>query len=110
MLPSNSKWRRARMSTETTLDGPPPGAKSLPRASLRKFVPPLWKLFTTGSFDGVSKALDGAGEAFFARSPFGRFVVMNDPALIEEVLVTNHKDYHKDPGYAALKRLMGDGL
>ena len=60
-----------------------------------------------------SRALTGAGQCGGILSThFGvvRVVVVTAPEYIEEVLVKNHKCYHKDPGYASLRRVLGNGL
>jgi cytochrome P450 len=41
--------------------------------------------------------------------PFDVYLV-SDPELIREVLVTNHRRYHKGRGLQEAKRLLGDGL
>lgn len=35
---------------------------------------------------------------------------LNDPELIQECLLTRHKDFHKDPYYIFLKLFLGNGL
>jgi len=42
--------------------------------------------------------------------PMQRFVLVNDPPAIKEVLVTKQQAFHKSRGIEALRRLLGDGL
>lgn len=45
-----------------------------------------------------------------AHLPFRRLHILNEPSLIETVLVKNHKSYHRDPASAGLRRVMGNGV
>lgn len=79
------------------------------RYALWRFVRPLLKV-RKGDFDGLRRLLEAAPDAFIVHTPIYRVIFLNDPELIEEMLVSKYKCYHKDPGFAALRRLMGDGL
>ena len=80
-----------------------------PRIPLWRFVWPVLKL-RNGEIDGLRQVMEGVPGAFRVELPGQRVIVANDPDLVEELLVTKHKHYHKDPGYASLRRLMGNGL
>jgi cytochrome P450 len=63
-----------------------------------------------GDFAALRTLLEEAPDAFYVRTPIGRIVYLNSPELVESLLVSNHKHYHKDTGYAALRKAMGNGL
>jgi cytochrome P450 len=96
------------MSSEALLERPIPAVKPRFIAPWR-FVRPLIQA-RNGNFDAIRSLFHGAGPLFYTRIGMRRFHLVNDPDLVEEVLVTKHKCYHKDPGYSALRRLMGNGL
>lgn len=50
------------------------------------------------------------GEVFAFAIPGRQFVVLNDPALIKDVLVTQQHAFHKNEGVRALRNLLGNGL
>lgn len=79
------------------------------RLPMRRFVKPLLKA-RSGDLAPLRAVLEAAGAAFEVRTPLYRIVFLNDPELVESLLVGNHKHYHKDPGFATLRRLMGEGL
>lgn len=84
-------------------------AKKLQRIPAWRFIGPLLKL-KNGDVDGFRLLLASRPGSFYVWLPWTRLIVANDPETVEELLVSKHKHYHKDPGYAALKRLMGNGL
>lgn len=63
-----------------------------------------------GNFEPLRAILDDAEDAICIQTPLYRVVFLNDADLAEELLVSKHKHYHKDPGYATLRRMMGNGL
>src|SRR5688500_1958886 len=81
----------------------PPGPKSvLPYALARNFLrDPLKTLTTISQNYGI-----------ISHFKFGKLNVyfLNDPNYIEDVLVTNHKNFIKSRGLQVSKRLLGSGL
>jgi cytochrome P450 len=77
---------------------------------------PVWRIFGTlwkireGSLDqAVSLVRLQPGAFRITAGPLG-VLILNDPALVEEVLVKHHKIYKKDQGIQALRRVLGNGL
>lgn len=87
----------------------PAAHAKLRRLPMRHFVRPILKA-RKGDFDALRAVLEQGGDAFVVHTPLFRVIFLNDPDLVEELLVSKYKHYHKDPGFAALRRLMGDGL
>lgn len=87
----------------------PLSGKPLPRQNGLKFLRPLFRA-SKGNFASLRVLLEESGDLFLVRTPFGRMVYLNHPDLVEDLLVSQQKHYHKDPGYASLRRLMGNGL
>ena len=85
------------------------------RAPRMKRVPGLrmmWiiRQLRCGNFTHAVKNAYTVPDAF--DSYFGPFrvIFIHHPDLIEALLVKNHKCYHKDSGYTALRRVLGNGL
>ncbi len=50
------------------------------------------------------------GDVVRLRTPLFRTFVLNDPELVWDVLVTDHRAFHKGPTIEAARRVLGDGL
>lgn len=86
-----------------------------PKAARMKRVPGLrmmWiiRQLRRGNFTHAVKNSYTVPDAF--DSYFGPFrvIFIHHPDLVEALLVKNHKSYHKDSGYTALRRVLGNGL
>jgi len=84
-------------------------APALKRYPMRRFVKPLLRA-RKGDLEGIRAILRDCGDAFAVHTPLYRVLFLNTPELVEELLVSKYKHYHKDPGFATLRRLMGQGL
>ncbi len=82
----------------------PLSGKPLPRQNGLKFLRPLFRA-SKGNFASLRVLLEESGDLFLVRTPFGRMVYLNHPDLVEDLLVSQHKHYHKDPGYASLRAM-----
>jgi cytochrome P450 len=85
-----------------------------PAAKLRhvpfwNFIGPGLKL-RRGDFTGMLEIANREGDAFCCDLAVQRVVFLSAPELIESLLVKQHKDFHKDPGFEALRYLLGNGL
>lgn len=87
-----------------------------PAAGIRPPRVPLWRLAMPalrargGDFDALRRILESSGDAFSVCTPIYRLIFLNHPDLVEELLVSKYKHYHKDPGFAILERILGKGL
>lgn len=93
----------------TTVTAQPPATKKMKRVPAARFLRPLLKL-RNGDFGPVVEYVRTQPDAFYVQLGPWRSVYINDADLMEEMLVKNHKCYHKDPGYDALRRVLGNGL
>lgn len=50
------------------------------------------------------------GSVAMIKLPHRRLYFVNEPDLIQECLVTRHREFHKDRAYFALKLVLGNGL
>lgn len=73
------------------------------------FIGPMLKL-RRGDFSGVQEIASREGDIFYTSLAVQRVIFLNSPELVEALLVKNHKDFHKDPGFEALRYLLGNGL
>ena len=87
----------------------PAATKTMKHIPFWNFIGPLLKL-RHGDFSALYRIANETGDAFYCQLGPQRIIFLNDPELVETLLVKNHKDYHKDPGFAALRRLLGNGL
>lgn len=100
------------MESSTTAQTPlpkPARDTQLPRAGTLDFLRMLRSIGKgdfTPSFALEERFPMGCQVRFLGR----RIHILNDPALIEIVLVKNHKYYHRDRASAGLKRVMGNGV
>jgi len=86
---------------------PTPG--SMRHIPVWNFFGPILKL-RHGDFSDLIAIANQNDDAFFTWAGPQKVVFLNDPELVEALLVKQHKDFHKDPGFAALRRLLGNGL
>lgn len=96
------------MAAMKTLEATP-ALQPLKRYPLRPFLRPMWKA-RQGEFESLRAILERSGDAFTVHTPIYRIVFLNEPDLVKDLLVSKYKDFHKDPGFATLRRLMGQGL
>ncbi len=94
------------MTTATAAAAAP---KTMKRVAAARFFAPLLKL-RNGDFSAAVERVRQLPEIFYCRLGPRRVVYINDAALMEALLVKNHKHYHKDSGYDALRRVLGNGL
>jgi len=79
----------------------PPGPDLSPFASLRAFRrDPL----------GLLERLASYGDVVRLRVPRGDAYLLNHPDLVRDVLVTDHRSFHKGPTIQAAKILLGESL
>jgi cytochrome P450 len=84
-----------------TSPGSPPGPPLGPIATIRAFRrDPIALLETAASFGDVS----------LLRTPRAPTFVLNHPDLVWDVLVSDHRSFHKGPTMEVARRVLGDGL
>lgn len=100
------------METATTLKTPlphVPQGDQLPRIGRLTFLRMLREL-GRGDFSASFALEEQYPVGCEARLLGRRIHILNEPALIETVLVKNHRSYHRDKASAGLKRVMGNGV
>jgi cytochrome P450 len=79
----------------------PPGPRLGPVRTIRAFQrDPIGLLDHAATF----------GDVVSLRTPLYRTFVLNHPDLVRDVLVTDHRAFHKGPTIEAARRVLGDGL
>jgi len=89
------------MTTAQTSTPPGPG--------LRPSEFPLFG-FRKDRLGYLTEAARKYGDVVYLRFGFEKIYLVNDPELIREVLVTNHKNFLKGRGLERVKRMLGNGL
>jgi cytochrome P450 len=83
-------------------------SNALPPAS------PLGRVATVRAFRrdpvGLLERAAAFGDVVRLRTPRYSTFVLNDPELVWDVLVTDHRTFHKGPTMEAARRVLGDGL
>src|SRR5580704_437872 len=90
-------FRAANSSTLSKFQGVPGPVPSFPLGTALDFLGSRWPWEVCADY---ARQYGGLSLAWFLGKPT---LVLNDPELIEEVLVTNWKDYYKNDPVAALK-------
>jgi cytochrome P450 len=79
----------------------PPGPRLGPFATIRAFQrDPIGLLERAAAFGDVARL----------RTPRHPTILLNHPDLVWDVLVTDHRSFHKGPTIQAARRVLGDGL
>ncbi|MFM1920777.1 MAG: hypothetical protein RLZZ303_2411 [Candidatus Hydrogenedentota bacterium] len=90
----------------------------LPQSEQEEQLPRAGRLEILRMLRGIGRGDFSASFALEERYPVGcqtrlfgrRIHILNEPSLIETVLVKNHRSYHRDRASAGLKRVMGNGV
>ncbi|MCC6142876.1 MAG: cytochrome P450 [Candidatus Hydrogenedentes bacterium] len=80
-----------------------------PGPDLWNTLKPLWSI-QRDRITPIQRLMMKYGDISTVRVGPMRFFFLNHPEIIQECLVTRHRDFHKDRGYAFLKYLLGNGL
>jgi cytochrome P450 len=74
-----------------------------------RMLKPLWRI-RRDRITPIQKLMHRYGDISTVQIGPMRFFFLNHPEIIQECLVTRHRDFHKDRGYAFLRHLLGNGL
>jgi cytochrome P450 len=76
--------------------------------------PPLGRLALVRAFRrdpiGLLESAAACGDVAFLRMPRFPAFVLNHPDLVWQVLVSDHRSFHKGPAMEAARRVLGEGL